>query len=290
MMLRCLRGRRLFHTWDSMELTSRGRKSEYIAYLKSAATDKDSLERTHLNHFLVRCFMDADSDFDGKVCWPTFNFLIDTATATPRHYGILVSRAEKYATRAALEKSRREMFDRIDDRKVGFIRLQDWLEFYHEFFLARFAAVDTTFSRSKMHSSKEDFAKFIVAACKTRTSFEYKELYRFLTYCFLAADPDQTGTVSGEDFEVMIEMAAATPRKFGFESEQVFENEEERSTYFTGLFKAIKAKSKVPNEDFISFDEWIEYSYERLCIMAKDLDPTLTGAIPRPVGELVAAE
>lgn len=267
-----------------MELTSRGRKSEYIAYLKAAATDKTSLEHTHLNHFLVRCFMDADSDFDGKVCWPTFNFLIDTATATPRHYGILVSRAEKYETRADLDMSRREIFDRIDSRKVGFIRLQDWLEFYHAYFLVRFAAFDTTATRSKMHESKEDFSKFIVAACKTRTSFEYKELYRFLTYCFLAADPDQTGTVKGDGFEVMIEMAAATPRKFGFESQPVFNTDDAKKAALADAFRAVKAKSKNPNEDFISFDEWIEYSYERLCIMARDLDSSLTGAIPRPVG------
>jgi len=232
--------------------------------------------------------MDADSDFDGKVCWPTFNFLIDTATATPRHYGILVSRVEKYSTKAELEKSRREMFDSIDRRKAGFIRLQDWLEFYHAHFLSRFAAFDTTVPRSKMHASKHDFAKFIVAACKTRSSFEYKELYRFLTYCFLAADPDQTGTVKGDGFEVMIEMASATPRKFGFE--RAFDSEDEKRDALAGIFRAIKAKSKVPDEDFISFEEWIEYSYERLCIMARDLDPSLTGAIPRPLSESSTAE
>lgn len=87
----------------------------------------------------------------------------------------------------------------------------------------------------------------------------------------------------------MIELATATSREFGFGSQE-YDSDDERKAALADIFKGIKAKSKIPTEDFISFDEWIEYGYEHFCIMAKDLDPTLTGAIPPTARESAAIE
>ena len=59
-----------------------------------------------------------------------------------------------------------------------------------------------------------------------RGSPEYKELYFFLVRCFLKGDKDREGTVGQHAFDLMVEEAAATPRKFGLapSSAEIFPN------------------------------------------------------------------
>lgn len=267
-----------------MDLQKRGRKTEYIKFMKAATGNQNSKEHKQMNQFLVRCFMDADSDFDGKVSWHEFNFLVDRAIATPRYFGIIASSAEKYATVEDMESQRRDMFSQIDKDNHGFIRLHDWLHFYFRYFGAELQNFEESVARSKMHASRKDFAIFMIAAAKSRSSFEYKELYRFLTYCFLAADADQSGCVSGSEFDVMIDLATAAPRRFGFAPPtSIFKSEEQRLESRRDLLKTIIDGTST--EDRVSFDRWIDYCYRHICQKARMLDRRLTGVAPPPVQE-----
>merc|ERR1719436_1421727 len=64
--------------------------------------------------------------------------------------------------------------------------------------------------------SREAFVTFIKRAAQFQHSQEYQELYQFLLKCFTAADSDFDGKVGLADFDAMVEVAAALPRRFGF--------------------------------------------------------------------------
>jgi hypothetical protein len=268
-----------------MDLQARGRKSEYIAFIKKATQEAKSEERLQLNRFLTECFMHADTDFDGKVHLPTFNFLIDSAVVKPRHFGLIPSRAERYKSVEEMDQSRQQMFKEIDQKNHGYIRLHDWIEFFHRYFGSKFADLDPSTMKSRMTSSKEGFQAFLIAACSDRKSQEYKELYRFLMYVFQEGCPDAEGRVTAEHFDHMIELAAVPPRKFGYApaAADMFKTDADRIASRKELFKTINTTG----HGRISFDQWLDYSYAHICQKAKMLDPSLSGVPPPTVREAV---
>jgi Ca2+-binding EF-hand superfamily protein len=256
--------------------------------LKTACSDPKSAERVELNQFLTRCFLDADTDFDGKVRWPTFNFLIDTAMANPRHFGLIASRAERYSSVEEMDESRKKMFKEIDHQKHGFIRLHDWLEFFHSYFGTKLANIDPETTKSKINVSKEKYMEFMVAACTDRRTPEYKEMYRFLLYCFQEGAVDKRALVCADGFDIMVELAATPPRQFGFapKTAEAFANDAERIASRNALFKTINTT----NSGRISFDQWLDYSYKHICEKAALIEPSLSGKPPATVREGVVLE
>jgi hypothetical protein len=250
-------------------LAHQGRKLEYVKYLKAACNDPDSAERIQLDQFLTRCFLDADTDFDGKVRWPTFNFLIDTAVSNPRHFGLIASRAERYASVEEMDANRKEMFKDIDHNKHGFIRLHDWLEFYHSYFGTKLAGIDTEKMGSTIGSEKHN--AFLIAACTARTNPEYKEFFRFCFACFQQGDPQGEGLVTMDGFDKMIEL-----------SKPVLGD--------VGSGKALFDKINTDHAGGVSFDQWLDYSYQTICEKAQKLDSSLSGKPPATVREGVILE
>merc|ERR1712107_643103 len=64
--------------------------------------------------------------------------------------------------------------------------------------------------------SKDEFVYFMQRACEDTSNDCYIELYNLLR-AFISADADLDGAVSEDEFEGMINAAAAFPQKFGFE-------------------------------------------------------------------------
>jgi len=52
-------------------------------------------------------------------------------------------------------------------------------------------------------------------AVNVPASKERKELYGFLAECFLDADGDRDGLIAPDEFDFLVENAAAMPRRFG---------------------------------------------------------------------------
>merc|ERR1712183_156907 len=65
-------------------------------------------------------------------------------------------------------------------------------------------------------ANKADFDFFMVRALANTADDCYIELYNILLRAFVTADVDFDGKVSVEEFDGMIEAAAALPRKFGY--------------------------------------------------------------------------
>lgn len=64
-------------------------------------------------------------------------------------------------------------------------------------------------------TDKSAFKQFVKLAIEVPSSKERKELYGFLSECFLDADGDRDGLVGVDEFDFLIEKAASLPRRFG---------------------------------------------------------------------------
>lgn len=62
---------------------------------------------------------------------------------------------------------------------------------------------------------KVAFKHWIRAAIAERSGEQHRELYGYLSECFLDADANKDATVDSEEFDFLIERAAALPRRFG---------------------------------------------------------------------------
>ena len=78
-----------------------------------------------------------------------------------------------------------------------------------------------------MDKSREEFIVFVRTAVNDRESVAAQELYQFLTSCFLRADANLDGRVEIDEFDQLIEEAAALPRRYGFapKSEDMYPSE-----------------------------------------------------------------
>lgn len=115
-----------------------------------------------------------------------------------------------------------------------------------------------------------EMTRFLKRACATKNCPEYVELYRFLMNVFKRADRDYDGLVGAEDFDLMVEMAGAIPRKFAFAptSLESFATDSERTAYRAALF----GKIDVDKSSTISFDEWLNYCYGHIKEMTATID------------------
>ena len=85
-----------------------------------------------------------------------------------------------------------------------------------------------------MQISKKEFLRFMKRAVD-RDTREYQELYFFLLKTFMSGDVEGKGVVTPEAFDIMIEEAAASPRRFGLapSSEEMFKSKEVRNFLYT---------------------------------------------------------
>jgi len=124
-------------------------------------------------------------------------------------------------------------------------------------------------------SSKSDFDFFMVRALANCDDDCYIELYNILLRAFVTADVDFDGVVSVEEFDGMIEAAAALPRKFGYKwwNEENCPDEATRKTVRAALFKEIDANG----DGGISFDEWLDHALKHY--------KAVTGSLPKSLDD-----
>merc|ERR1711972_1005491 len=146
------------------------------------------------------------------------------------------------------------------------------------------------YAETKMATSADGFKLFIVNASKSRHCPEFKELYHFLKSCFDKADRGAVGLIGAVDFDAMVELAGAAPRKFGFAppASDTYPTDAARIAARTQMFKEIAAKNKRGMKDKISFNAWLEWAYSHICEKAKTLDASLSGVAPS-IGDMTHA-
>ena len=110
--------------------------------------------------------------------------------------------------------------------------------------------------------TKADFIAFLKRATDDKSSEEYAEIYIFLFQTFVEADADQSAAVDLEEFDAMIEIAAAVPRRYGLAptSESMYPSRAARIAARKEAFE----RMDLNGNGRITLDEWVSYAFEHI--------------------------
>merc|ERR550532_2297330 len=203
-----------------------------------------------LYYHLLRCFTDADVTKSGVINADGFNGLIDVAAVAPRKYGFAPSAASMFKSEAEKKASRAALFATIDKNGSGtisFNEFHNWAVTHIRQKVANgaravYPPLETKEDNLPMYdeaTSAEEFARFCKAAVTDTSSAEYSKLYYHLLRCFSDADVEHSGLISCKDFDGLVDIAGAAPRKFGFApaAKDMFLSAQDRQTSRAKLFK-----------------------------------------------------
>jgi len=225
-----------------MDIPSQDDFNFFMTRALSSNADDSYIE---LYNILLRAFVGADVDFDGKVSVDEFDGMIENAAALPRKFGLQWWDEAACPDEASRKKVREDLFKKIDQNDDGGISFDEWLAFALQHYREQTASLPKCLD----NETKEVF----VATCKKSgetSSAEYKRLYWFHWKCFQAADADRDGMVSGDEFNKMIDMATAAQKRFGMDVP--YKTDDERTAMFQ--------KMDENGDGSISFDEWLGFS------------------------------
>ena len=126
-----------------------------------------------------------------------------------------------------------------------------------------------------MDKTKEEFVHFIRDAMDNRQSDSFAELYNFLVGCFVRADTDFDGKVFIDQFDSLIEEAAALPRKYGLAplSSAMYPNVNARKEGRAKMFNEMNFH----HDGYITLEEWIGFSVNHIMGKAKSLGKDFMG-------------
>lgn len=195
--------------------------------------------------------------------------MVERAGALPRKWGFAPTTAESFPDTAAREAFRNEEFAKINVSGTGLIAFDEWFNWAYSHICEKAQTLDVSQSQSKMTTSAEDFRQFVINAASSMQSLEYKELYHFLQDCFTQADHTMSGRIGPEEFDEMIEVAAAAPRRFGFAppTAQTYPSAAHRAAAREQMFQQMDYRK----QGFIAFDEWLNFCYSHICEKASTL-------------------
>ena len=104
-------------------------KDQFISFLK-LAMDKTSPEAKVLYAHLLKCFVDADLDLDGRITPDEFASLVDIAGVQPRKHGLAPTTEETFkGDIEAMKKVRLEHFRIMDHNHDGTISFDEFLNY-----------------------------------------------------------------------------------------------------------------------------------------------------------------
>merc|ERR1712038_2055027 len=144
-------------------------KDEFIYFMQRATEDTSNDCYIELYNILLRAFISADKDFDGKVDEGEFEGMISAAAAFPQKFGF-----------EFWKDSGKDQFSAIDENGDGAVSFDEWLGFAYGHYKAQ--SLSTAFDKL----DKETFVK----DCKNvgdTASEAYKKIYWFSWKCFQAA-------------------------------------------------------------------------------------------------------
>jgi len=121
-----------------------------------------------------------------------------------------------------------------------------------------------------MEKTREEFVNFVRQAVSDKTSDAYVELYQFLLGCFVRADKSYTGKVSLENFDALIEEAAALPRRYGFapKTSDLYASDSARRAARAQLFAGINGG----RDGYVTFSEWLKYAEKHVFAKVNTLE------------------
>jgi len=107
-------------------------------------------------------------------------------------------------------------------------------------------------------SDKTEFKQWCKMAITNPNGKERKELYGFLSECFLDADGDRDGEVGADEFDFLVEKAATLPRRFGLapSSAEYYPSVQARIASRKQMF----AQMDTDHSGKIGLEEWVKFA------------------------------
>merc|ERR1712088_1268472 len=117
-------------------------------------------------------------------------------------------------------------------------------------------------SNMPVEKTREEFIVWIRLAMNDRESGAYEQLYQFLWNCFCRADLGNTGKVSLDQFDTLIEEVAELPRLYGFapSSAAMYSSDALRLAARKKLFNELD----VNNAGYVTVSQWIRYAIQHI--------------------------
>lgn len=216
-------------------------KQEFVQFIKRAVSSTTDDCYIELYNLLLRCFVSADVDMDGKVDGGEFSGMIEAAAALPRQHG--------YQWWEEAEDQRAALFKKIDENGDGAISFDEWLAFV----VTKYKGLAASLPAIPDEMDKSAYMTLCKAG-STAGSEDAKALYFLHWKSFQAADADRDGKVSEGEFDLMINFLTDTPKRLGLGLPPLGQQDK----------KAMFAAMDANGDGAISFDEWLGFSLKTI--------------------------
>jgi len=188
-----------------------------------ASGTKGSIEERQMYAYLAASFGDCDVDKSGFINFAQFDRLLENVAALPRRWGYAPSWRAEYGTIEKRHAARKAMFDAIDGAgdhkprgKIAMAQFVHWAK-------AHIAGKTPTLADCKHdvalrhleHHTEKEFLEFLDDAVNKKKSGASASLYNYLLTIFVEADEACKGYIHFDEFNKLIDLAAASPRFFG---------------------------------------------------------------------------
>jgi len=188
----------------------------------TAAMVPGTKEERELYGFLAVAFGDVDANHDGLINAAEFDLLCEKVAALPRRFGMAPSWEKEYkGDIAARTAARKAMFDALDTRNGparNTIGLKQFCRWAKDHVAGKVATLDLKSKVDFAHVADYDeatFLDYLEHALNNPNSGAYTSLYEFLLTIFIESDKNCKGTINRQEFDVLLDRAAAVPRQFG---------------------------------------------------------------------------
>jgi len=205
-------------SWTDMLVS----KNAFVGFVNAAVNNPNSPEASEMHRFLVKCFVDNDSDYDGLVSYKGFNNMVQQAALAPRRFGFAPHTRELYDTQEAFEAERTALFNSLDAKGLGRITLESWLSWANDHIRVKDTDLEEHTS-SRWKRSKAEFIDFFKGVSadssshckKSSSSTQYKEFYILNNRMFSACDSNHDGLLDEAGFNNLVVRAASVSSRFG---------------------------------------------------------------------------
>lgn len=103
----------------------------FLVFILSATSSRASREYKEFYHFVLECFVDADTNCDGHVDSDHFDMMIEAAAVAPRRFGFAPKATDMYKDDEERRTARKQLFASIDWEDKGYIDFDQWLEYIY---------------------------------------------------------------------------------------------------------------------------------------------------------------
>lgn len=238
-------------------------KKTFVTFVMNACMSRSTPEYHQLYMFLLNCFTEADTDFDGMVGPEDFDYMVERASSLPRKFGFAPTSAEAFSNAADRRCFRTDMFRQMDSTGDGRIGFDEWLDFAYSHIREKARLLNPVEVQWRLGNfGRVGFSKFLGEACRSTHTMEYKELYHWLLKAFSESDRDGDGLVNADEFDKLVDVTAAEPRRLGFapSNSKMFANEAEKKAARKAMFDAMDTTGS----GCIGFDEFLAFIYAHI--------------------------